>query len=402
MIRREMGVHKDWKPHVNAGCWVRGEKPERAFVGSAGGGKFFLTYAGRTVGRSFGSAEEAMKRGDEFFNDLDSHLRGNDELLRRGNDGQTTCGNDDQVIDIGMEVSGMAIEKPEETKRRIEMQTVDEAYALGRKHAAEDLAMSEANKTDYITIGELRGLDFARMTAEMAIYVKFYQVKKSKEYRKAGMTWEEFCGNAGKSVRRVDEILKDLSPVLQKIPAEFADFLGMPFNKIRYLGQSLLENSAEIAENALVIGGQKIELKIENREEIEAAIDVLKEERERELEKHTKEVERLKKRVENGVEEETKNLTVERDALVKELTRLKVFDPAEKDLTWSVQQMKEISKTGLLFVGLIQKFILDDRLDGEFELQAEVMKWQDICRNALDNLRHEWNERFINEFRSEP
>ncbi|MGA3020857.1 MAG: hypothetical protein ABSD68_02830 [Candidatus Micrarchaeales archaeon] len=62
MIRREMGVHKDWKPHVNAGCWVRGEKPERAFVGSAGGGKFFLTYAGRTVGRSFGSAEEAMKR----------------------------------------------------------------------------------------------------------------------------------------------------------------------------------------------------------------------------------------------------------------------------------------------------------------------------------------------------
>jgi transcriptional regulator with XRE-family HTH domain len=287
-------------------------------------------------------------------------------------------------------------------KRRIEVQSVEEAYTLGRKHAAEDLAMSEANKSDYVTIGQVTGLDFARMTAEMAIYVKLYQVKKSKEYRKAGMTWEEFCRNLGRSVRTVDEVLKDLNPVMQKISGEFCRFLGMPFSKIRYLGQALLDKSAEVAENALVIGDQKIELSLDNKDEIEAAIDTLKEEREREIEKHTKEMEKLKKRFETGVAEETKGLTVEKDALVKELTRLKVFDPAEKDLSWSVQQMKEISKAGLTFTALIQKFILDDRLDGEFELQAEVMKWQDVCRNALDNLRHEWNERFINEFKSEP
>jgi predicted transcriptional regulator len=301
-----------------------------------------------------------------------------------------------------MEVSGMAIEKPEETKRRIEVESIEEAYALGRKHMREDIAVSDADKADFTTIGKLAGLDFTRMTAEMAIYVTLYQVKQSKEYRKAGMTWEQFCLKAGKTVRNVDRILADFNPVIKELSANLSEILGMPMSKVRYLGQSLLENSATVSENALVIGDQKIEMVPENMEEIEAAIDVLKEEREREIEKHVKEVERLKKRVENGVEEETKNLTVERDALVKELTRLKVFDPAEKDLSWSVQQMKEISKTGLLFVSLIQKFILDDRLDGEFVLQAEVMKWQDICRNALDNLRHDWNERFINEFRSEP
>jgi hypothetical protein len=196
----------------------------------------------------------------------------------------------------------------------------------------------------------------------------------------------------------VDLILGELSPLLTQISAKQAEILGMPLSKIRFLGRSVSANLAEISENAVVIGDQKIEIIPENKEDIEAAIDMMKEGREKERSDHEKEVARLKKRAENAASEETNSLTVERDALVKELARLKVFDPEGKDITWSVEQIKKIKEAALEFVRLCSKFILDDRLEGEIVLQAEVEKWQDVCRNALSDLRKSWNERFESNF----
>jgi hypothetical protein len=174
----------------------------------------------------------------------------------------------------------------------------------------------------------------------------------------------------------VDRILSELAPLLKSISA----------------------TQAEISENALVIGDQKIEITPENKEEIEAAIDLMAEEREKERQKNETEINRLKKRAENAVEEETKTLTIERDALVKELGRLKVFDPEGKDITWSVQQMKAIKDAAQTFATLCSKFIMDDRLDGQMELLAEVEKWQNVARDSLRFLRQQWNERWNSNF----
>jgi len=390
LVRREASVHADWKLHNTRNSWTRESEGQSAFVAEAGGGKYFLTFksrtsASRTIGRSFMSAGEAMRRGDEL---LDSGLRRNDGSDEGRNDGT------DEVIDIEPEGKEM------KQNQRPEVAAIDEAYSLGKKHATAEQASEMLESAVFASeaIGKVKAAEFNIKTNELLKYVTIYQVKQSKEYREGGQTWVDFCRSIGEPVRTVDLILGELSPLLTQISAKQAEILGMPLSKIRFLGRSVSANLAEISENAVVIGDQKIEIIPENKEDIEEAIDMMKEGREKERSDHEKEVARLKKRAENAASEETNSLTVERDALVKELARLKVFDPEGKDITWSVEQIKKIKEAALEFVRLCSKFILDDRLEGEIVLQAEVEKWQDVCRNALSDLRKSWNERFESNF----
>jgi hypothetical protein len=344
-------------PDQGRNSWRREEGKSHAFVAASGIGKYFLTFNSKTIGRSFSSPEEAMQRGSELFK------------------------SESQIIDIGSEGNEMKSEKQAEeggqaNQRPPQVQAVEDAYALGRKHGDQALAGVEAEGFDREAIGKIKAARFNIKSNELLTYITFYHVKENKSYRKLGRTWEEFCNDAGESVRSVDRILSELAPLLKSISA----------------------TQAEISENALVIGDQKIEITPENKEEIEAAIDLMAEEREKERQKNETEINRLKKRAENAVEEETKTLTIERDALVKELGRLKVFDPEGKDITWSVQQMKAIKDAAQTFATLCSKFIMDDRLDGQMELLAEVEKWQNVARDSLRFLRQQWNERWNSNF----
>jgi hypothetical protein len=124
----------------------------------------------------------------------------------------------------------------------------------------------------------------------------------------------------------------------------------------------------------------------------------MKDARDLELEAHDKEVKRLKKKIETVATEETKGLTAERDALVKELTRLKVFDPEDKPVTWSSEQMREIERRCNEFVIACSRFIMDDRLDEHVEVQGQVIAMQTRCEHALRDLVERFNERFVRSF----
>ncbi|MEM5789381.1 MAG: hypothetical protein AAGU11_18880, partial [Syntrophobacteraceae bacterium] len=173
--------------------------------------------------------------------------------------------------------------------RSAEVAAVDEVYQMGRKEADQAMALLESERLDCEAIGKIKAANFNTKANELLKYVTLHQVKQAKDYRKIGRTWEEFCRDIGESDRSVDRILNELSPILEKISANLAEILGMPLSKIRYLGRSISANLAEITDdNAIVIGEERIEIRPENKDDIEAAIDLMREARDKEREAHAK------------------------------------------------------------------------------------------------------------------
>lgn len=355
-----------------------GERPEQfddPFIGAAGPGKYFLTMRSsrkgrRCISRSFSSEEEAMARAEQLMGT--------------------------QVIDIEPEDDGMA-----KSALDHERDVTKEAYQLGRKESDQALALLESTQFDYEALGKIKAANFNTKANELLKYVTLHQVKQRKEYKKAGWTWEEFCRAIGESVRSVDHVLGELSPVLDGISANLAEILGMPLSKIRYLGRAVSANLAEITDNAIVIDDQRIEIIPENKDDIEAAIDLMKEAREKErqahakaLEQKEKSIERLEKRLTAAVSEETKALEAERNDLIAELAKFKKFDPAGKDVSWSIEQMQEIEKACMGFFAVCEAFMLDERLDEHIELQAKVEECMTRVELRFGDLRRIWVDRF--------
>lgn len=75
---------------------------------------------------------------------------------------------------------------------------------------------------------------------------------------------------------------------------------------------------------------------------------------------------------EKVVKAETHDLKVERDSLVKELDRLKAFDPENNDVAWSVPKMEAISKLHDELDTALRLFAFDKRILAHPELQAKV------------------------------
>lgn len=165
--------------------------------------------------------------------------------------------------------------------RKADIEAADEIYKTAKSDAEIEIALlkdkivavREESMSDGKIIATGCNITFNRLLR----YAEFYKVKKAKEHRIHGKTWDEFCSAHGEDRRRVDEILNDLKPIYDNFTAEIGGFLGIPFSKIRYLGRSLPPDSGGFEEGHLLIDGQKIPLTPENKDEIEAAIDAMKE-----------------------------------------------------------------------------------------------------------------------------
>jgi hypothetical protein len=208
------------------------------------------------------------------------------------------------------------------------------------------------------------------------------------------MTWEEFCSSIGEPWRTVDKIIEDIKPVYDEFSAKLADLISMPFNKIRYLGRAKSAELADFENGCLIFDGQKIQISPENMEEIEAAIDAMKESQKTETDKLKLKIEKLDKNVKKIVHEETKSLEVERAALIEQNKRLKVFDPSDKDHTWSVDQMKIILETMLEFTAACRRMKMDERIADDMHVQGQVEGLMQTVEKTFRMLRNEWDEKF--------
>ena len=166
-----------------------------------------------------------------------------------------------------------------------QFKATDEIYNIARQEA--DLEMirlkSEigAEKEESRFEGILAKINYDILHNEFLKLAVLYQVKQSKEYKKGGKTWADFCDTHGYPVRTADQLIAEMRPLLQEFSAGTAGFLGLlglTLNKIRYLGKSISAGTVEIADGCLTYDGQKIPLTPEYKDDIEAVIDQIAEE----------------------------------------------------------------------------------------------------------------------------
>jgi hypothetical protein len=224
-----------------------------------------------------------------------------------------------------------------------QVEAANEIYKVAQEQANQKFDALQAQVDDIReeaqAMGALHAIDANIAYNELMRAVTLQRVKQGKEYKKGGMTWDEFCESLGLARRTVDLMLEDIRPVIEAFSAKFAGFCGMPFSKIRLLGKSISANLAEIKDGTIVYGDESIPLTPENADEIQALIEKIdqdakaaKEEaeatirakdkvlksKEQLLTKQEKELARLEKTA------RAKNLLPEEDAVLGKIDELNV------------------------------------------------------------------------------
>jgi len=252
----------------------------------------------------------------------------------------------------------------------------------------QSLHREEIKADVYRMLGRIETADIFGKLATVSSLLWLKEVKESKLYVEIPEieTWERFCNLLGKSKRLVDEKLQNLKTLGSEF-LETVSNLKIGYREMRNLRKAVTDGSVVVDENHIVIGDEKIPLDDDHREDLQIALDHV-------INTVKKENSKLKKHVEKIITEETKSLTTERNALVKECNRLKVFDPAEKDHNWSVQQMKELQMAALEFTAVCRRFKMDERIADDMHIQGQVEGLMSEVAQNFRSLRHEWDEKF--------
>lgn len=106
-------------------------------------------------------------------------------------------------------------------------------------------------------------------------------------------------------------------------------------------------------------------------------------------------IKKLKNETDKIVKAEVKTLETEKKALVKEVDRLKAFDPEGKDASWAVEQMKAVDKIADEFDATLRRFVKDPRILDHPEIQAKVEAVQARMEKRFQLFVQEWNA-FVN------
>jgi hypothetical protein len=178
--------------------------------------------------------------------------------------------------------------KPKEQKTTdAQYEAAKEIYDIAKKEGEVAIARLKselaAEKEESRFEGILAKVDYDILHNKFLKLAILYQVKQSKDYKKGGKTWEEFCDAHGYSRRTADQLFAEMWPLFKEFSAGSAGFsglLGVTFNKIRLLGKSISAGSASFEDGCLIYEGQKIPLTPEYKDDIEAVIDQIKEEAE--------------------------------------------------------------------------------------------------------------------------
>ncbi|MFA5183317.1 MAG: hypothetical protein WC405_18540 [Syntrophales bacterium] len=237
--------------------------------------------------------------------------------------------------------------KPKEQKTTdAQYEAAKEIYNVAKKEGDVEIARLnselEAVREESRFEGILDKIDYDIAHNEFLKILTLYRVKQTKDHRKGGKTWDEFCDAHGYPRRTADRLIEEIKPLFGQFSAKLAGLSGIGFNNIRLLGKSVSANLAEIEDGCLIYGDQKIPLTPEYKDDIEAIIDQIKEEAEtakkekdldakaknRVLKEKEKTINKLHKALEvlEGQAKE-KNLTPEEEGFMKKVDGLRLgFD----------------------------------------------------------------------------
>ena len=229
-----------------------------------------------------------------------------------------------------------------------ELEALSDSFKMGRMSAETELnkltSEIEAIREEAECSGVLKKIAFDNGCNELMKYTMLMRVKRSKSYRKGGLTWEEYCEQViGEPVRSVDLKLKESCPVLQKFSANFAEISGVDFGNIRMLGRSISANLAEITDDGVIVmDDYRVPITPEHAEDIKALIEGLKDDmakqigelkadlraRDRRLDDKEKDLNRLHKQLDTyEAKAAGKQMTAEEDAFLQKVFTLRIgFD----------------------------------------------------------------------------
>jgi hypothetical protein len=179
----------------------------------------------------------------------------------------------------------MANKKTAEKVTDAQFKAADEIYEVAKRQSAAEV---ERLKEEMVLVrqeasleGYLAKVEYDISHNEFLRLMALYKMRQTKEYRKHGQTWEEFCDAHGYPRRTAEQLLNELRPIFEQFSGKLAGFFGISFNKIRLLGRSIAAESAGFKDGCLVYDDQIIPLDPEHKDEIEAVIDQIKEEAEK-------------------------------------------------------------------------------------------------------------------------
>lgn len=277
---------------------------------------------------------------------------------------------DRQVRTTEMEVATLQDER--DTKDRKDAAQVERERMIAQCHKA---------------IGQVQTSNMFAKFATVSSLVWLKDVKANKLYRDIpGIgTWEKFCDSVGMSRQKVDEDLANLAAFGEEFLTTCQQ-LSVGYRELRKLRQLTLDGSVVIDAECIRIGEEAIPINEDHADDLQVAIERIIEDKD----KLSQRVEKLEKNLDAAVAEETKGLKSEVKTLVKEVKRLKVFDPEEKDQSWCVDQLKEINGSVLESVAMISRFIVDDRAKEDPVIMGQVEGQLQTIELALAELRKRW------------
>lgn len=241
----------------------------------------------------------------------------------------------------------------------------------------------------YQIAGEVRALTFTEKVVTVARLMRLKVAKETKVYRDLPNigTWDKYCEYVGLDRHTTDERLRQLD-VFGAEFLETCNQFSVSHRDLRKLRQLTHDGTVIIDGDCLTIGSETIPINPDHADELQAAIEQIITAK-AEIEKR---VTKLEKDFNGAVKEEVKGYQSKEKALLKEVERLKAFDPEEKDREWSVEQMKQIEKAAGEFVVLVQKFIIDPRMNDDRHLQALVSGHLQGAEMALYDQRNRLND----------
>jgi hypothetical protein len=272
--------------------------------------------------------------------------------------------------------------------------SLEVAKAKYDKMKAEELEQQRRDQLlaqAHMYIGRIQASTVISKFADVVSFVWLKEVKESKVYKEVPgiKTWESFCNHCGISRAKVDMDILNLNAFGEEFLTTLADF-KVGYRDLRKLRGSITEGDLRIEDKAIEINGERIPFDPDHKEDLQAAIEMIIDRKDEEIEKREKDAQKKEK----ITEEEIKGLKVEREALIKENKRLKVFDIEDKEPEWNLEQIKVLVDSAHAFNLLCRKFIIDDRLEDDLHIQAQVQVAMTEASNSMRDLERLWNERF--------
>jgi hypothetical protein len=191
------------------------------------------------------------------------------------------------------------------------------------KEVAETARLQQAERERMLVqthqmIGQIRAADAFGKFANVSSLLWLQQVKESKVYKdlpEVG-TWESFCNYVGLSRQKVDLDLQNLATFGEEFLLTVSS-LSVGYRDLRKLRQLSLDGAVVVEADAVEIGGERIPLDADHKEDLQAAIERVLDEKIEALEDAQATV-RAKDRVLESKERVIKNQERELQKLSKE------------------------------------------------------------------------------------